>query len=146
LCAFILQNLKCKIISRFFWNTKPEHIDRNNLYACDNSLNYNKFYSIYDFFVSNPTRLGIRLLACAFCFERDWHHGLNESIMFLIGGLLKFALKTHNFFRKMKNWVWKAYKMDKRWENSYRLGTILLFHLKKVMKKMWTSTFCNVDR
>jgi hypothetical protein len=35
--------------------------------------------------------------------------------------------------------------MDTRWENSYRLGTILLFHFKKVKKKMWTSTFCNVS-
>jgi hypothetical protein len=55
--------------------------------------------------------------------------------MFLIGSLLRFTLKTHNLFRKMKNWVWKAYKMDKRWENFYRLGTILLFHLKKAMKR-----------
>ncbi len=81
LCAFILWNLKLKTISLFFRNSTPKHIDRSNLYACDNSLNYNKFYFIYDFFVSNPTRLAIRPLAsiCAFCFERDWHHCLNES-------------------------------------------------------------------
>jgi hypothetical protein len=59
-----------------FWNIKLEHIDKSNFYSCDNSFNYNKIYFIYDFFVSNPTRLAIRPLACfcTFCFERDWHH------------------------------------------------------------------------
>lgn len=146
LCAFILWNLERRTISRFFWNIKVEHIDKNNFYACDNSFNYNKNYFIYDFFVSNPTRLAIRPLASFCAFKKKRISIIVEmKAMFLIGGLLNFALKHTQFFRNMKNWVWKAYKMDKRWDNSSRLGTILLFHLKKAMKKMWTSTFCNVN-
>jgi hypothetical protein len=98
LCAFILWNLKHETISRFFWNIKPTHIDKNNLYACDNSLNYNKFYFIYDVFVSDPTRFAIRPLACfcAFCFERDWHHCLNESHV-LDWKLVKICPKNTQF-------------------------------------------------
>jgi hypothetical protein len=45
-----------------------------------------------------------------------------------------FALKTQNMcgptWKKMRSRVWKAHNMDKRWEISYKLGTILLSQLK----------------
>jgi len=69
------------VISRFFWNVRPEHIDQSNLFACNNIPRFSKLHLIHVFFVFNPIRLAIRPLACfyASCLEKDWQHCLNNN-------------------------------------------------------------------
>jgi hypothetical protein len=40
------------MISRFFWNVRHEHIDQNNIFACDNIPGSNKLHSIHVYLFS----------------------------------------------------------------------------------------------